>query len=86
LSKKSKIILISVAVLWFIGIMVWYLHAKDIAVLNPKGIIATRERRLMVATVLLGLLVIVPVYIMTFAFAWKYRESNKKASFWHCLF
>jgi cytochrome o ubiquinol oxidase subunit 2 len=81
LSKKSKIILISVAVLWFIGIMVWYLHTKDIAVLNPKGIIATRERRLMVATVLLGLLVIIPVYIMTFAFAWKYRESNKKASY-----
>jgi len=80
-SKKYKIILISIAVVWFIGIIAWYLHAKNFAVLNPKGIVANRERRLMLITVLLGMIVIIPVYIMTFSFAWRYRESNKKARY-----
>jgi cytochrome o ubiquinol oxidase subunit 2 len=81
LSKKSKIFLISAAVIWFVGIVAWYLHTKDIAVLNPKGTIAFKERRLMLVTVALGLLVIIPVYVMTFLFAWKYREGGKKAKY-----
>jgi len=35
----------------------------------------------MITTVLLGMIVIVPVYIMTFAIAWRYREGNKKAKY-----
>ncbi len=59
----------------------WYLHDKDIAVLNPHGQIAGQERHLMIVTVLLGVIVGVPVYIMLFAFAWRYRESNTKAKY-----
>lgn len=51
---------------------------KNIAVLNPQGIIATKERDLMVFTTLLGMVVIIPVFIMLFAFAWRYREGNPK--------
>ena len=61
--------------------MVWYLHAKNFAVLNPKGVVASRERQLMITTVLLGLIVVVPVYVMTFVIAWRYREGNKKARY-----
>lgn len=81
MSKKYKRSFIAFVVLLIIGLAIWYLHAKNFAVLNPKGIVATKERNLMVLTVLLGLLVVVPVYIMTFAIAWRYREGNTKAKY-----
>jgi cytochrome o ubiquinol oxidase subunit 2 len=78
MNKQTKRVFIAVVVLWFIGLMVWYLHDLNIAVLNPRGAIAFRERRLMIITVLLGLIVVLPVYAMLFGFAWRYREGNPK--------
>jgi cytochrome o ubiquinol oxidase subunit II len=80
-NKNSRRIFITAFALWFVGIIAWYLHDKNFAVLNPGGSVAAKERNLMVVTALLGLLVIVPVYIMLFSFAWRYREGNKKAKF-----
>ncbi len=80
-NKKYKRVFLAFIILWFIGLVVWYLHAKNFAVLNPRGVVAFRERRLMITTVLLGLLVVVPVYILTFSIAWRYREGNKKARY-----
>lgn len=56
------------------------LDGKNIAVLNPQGVIADKEKGLFIFTLLLGLIVVVPVFIMLFAFAWKYREGNTKAN------
>jgi cytochrome o ubiquinol oxidase subunit 2 len=66
-----------------IGVLVatLLLHGKNIAVLNPQGIIADKQKDLIVFTTLLGLVVVVPVFIMLFAFAWKYREGNTKAKY-----
>jgi len=72
---------IGVTVLWFLGIVAWYLHGKNFAVLNPAGQVGHKERNLIIVTVLLGLLVVVPVYIMTFTIAWRYRERNTKAKY-----
>jgi cytochrome o ubiquinol oxidase subunit 2 len=47
-----------------------------IAVLFPKGIIALQQRNLLFILQALMLLVIVPVYILTFIFSWRYRASN----------
>ncbi|HSX45473.1 MAG TPA: ubiquinol oxidase subunit II [Candidatus Saccharimonadia bacterium] len=80
-NKNQKRAFVAVLVLWFIGIIVWYLHAKNFAVLNPAGEVASKERDLMFVTVGLGLLVVIPVYIMTFTIAWRYREGNKKARY-----
>lgn len=80
MNKKYKAF-IGFIILWFIGIVVWYLHAKNFAVLNPRGPVATKQRDLIVTTVLLGLVVVIPVYIMTFAIAWRYREGNKRAKY-----
>lgn len=80
-NKKLKPVFIIAIGLWFIGLLAWYLHAKNFAVLNPAGLVAAKERRLIVGTVLLGAFVIVPVYIMTFAFAYRYREGNKNAKY-----
>lgn len=55
-----------------------FIGSHNIAVFNPKGIIASRERRLMLIAIILGLLVVVPVYVITIIIALKYREGNTK--------
>lgn len=62
-------------------VIYWATRGYDIAVLNPQGIIAEKERGLIIFTVLLGLIVIIPVFVMLFTFAWKYREENTKAKY-----
>ena len=52
-----------------------------IALLFPKGIIALEERNLLFIIQALMLLVIIPVYILTFIFSWRYRAHNKKATY-----
>jgi len=49
------------------------------AVLDPKGPIAMDTKHLILTAFGLMLIVVIPVIIMTFAFAWKYRASNNKA-------
>jgi len=58
-----------------------YLHGRTVAVLDPKGPIAAQERDLIVTATLIMLIVVIPVFVMTFAFAWKYREGNTKARY-----
>lgn len=58
------------------------LHFRSyIAVLFPKGEIALEERNLLLIIQALMLLVIFPVYILTFVFSWRYRASNEKATY-----
>ena len=49
--------------------------------LNPVGQVGIEERNLIITATLLMLLVVVPVIAMTFIFAWKYRASNKDATY-----
>ncbi|AXK53657.1 MULTISPECIES: ubiquinol oxidase subunit II [Pseudomonas] len=49
--------------------------------LDPKGQVGLDERNLIITATILMLLVVVPVIIMTFAFAWKYRASNTDATY-----
>lgn len=56
------------------------IHFHDyIAVLFPAGAIALEERNLLYIIQLIMLLVIIPVYVFTFIFSWKYRAQNKNA-------
>ncbi|HET6747135.1 MAG TPA: ubiquinol oxidase subunit II [Candidatus Saccharimonadales bacterium] len=79
--RITKIILASVAVIGLGGIFYFLLHGADIAVLNPKGQIADKQRDLMIIATILGMSVVLPVFIMLFVFAWKYREGNTKARY-----
>jgi len=54
-----------------------YLHSHTVAVLQPAGTIASQERSLIYTAVLLGMIVIIPVYILTVFIFWKYRENKK---------
>jgi len=56
-----------------------YIQNNTIAVLEPKGMIAEKESNLIITASLLMLIVVVPVLILTWFFAWRYREGNVKA-------
>jgi len=51
------------------------------AILDPKGIIAASEKHLFIDAILLMLIVVVPVIILSFVFAWRYRAKNNQAKY-----
>lgn len=53
----------------------------EIAMLMPKGLVALKERNLLYFIQVIMLLVIIPVYVFTFIFSWKYRAHNTKAKY-----
>lgn len=53
----------------------------NMTLLDPKGQVGLDERNLIITATLLMLLVVVPVIVMTFLFAWKYRASNTSATY-----
>jgi len=79
--RKYKPLLFVLLFLGVVSIVGLYIGTHDIAILNPKGALAEKQYKLIVFTALLSLIVIVPVYAMTFFIAWKYRASNTKAKY-----
>ncbi|KAB0500326.1 ubiquinol oxidase subunit II [Pseudomonas vancouverensis] len=57
------------------------LSGCNMTLLNPTGQVGLEQRNLIITATLLMLLVVVPVIIMTFLFAWKYRASNTNATY-----
>lgn len=53
----------------------------DMVVMDPSGDIAAQQANLIIVSTLLMLIVIVPVIFLTFFFAWRYRNSNKTATY-----
>lgn len=53
----------------------------DVALMNPKGQIGEDAKTLIITAILLMLIVVIPVIVMTIAFAWRYRASNKEATY-----
>ncbi|HSX36678.1 MAG TPA: ubiquinol oxidase subunit II [Patescibacteria group bacterium] len=74
--RRNKLSAASTAIVVALLALGLYLRSRGVAVLNPAGQVAGKERTLMVEAVLLGLIVIVPVYILTVVIAWKYRENS----------
>ncbi len=71
-------------ILLFISALVLFtvlIHGHTIALLNPKGFIAAKERDILAMAGLLSMFISIPVFTLTFFIAWKYRESNKNASY-----
>lgn len=79
MKKTFKIVISILLLLAVVAVSVLYIRTHDIAVLNPKGMIGKKERDLLVTASLLMLVVVIPVFILTWAFAWRYREGNNKA-------
>lgn len=65
-----------------VGGLVWFLTlGKDVAVLNPQGVIAAQQKELILFTLLLSGIVVLPVFLMLAVFAWRYRDTNPKATY-----
>ncbi len=62
-------------------ILMLSLGGGNIPVLDPKGAVALQERGLLVTAVLLMLVVVIPVFVLLFTFAWKYRASKPGAKY-----
>lgn len=61
--------------------IILYPYGVDSAVLDPKGMIALKERDLIYTATLLMLIIVVPVILLTFFICLKYRASNKDAKY-----
>lgn len=62
---------------WFIGLL---LNGKNVAILNPKGLIAQEQFSLLILITIVLLVATVPTIFVLYFIAWKYRESNTKAT------
>jgi len=49
------------------------------SMLDPRGPVALAERDLLFVALSVTLIVVVPAFVMMFAFAWSYRASRTKA-------
>ncbi len=81
MNKKFKVAIITLVLLGIVAGTVLFFCTQNIAVLNPKGMIAIKQRHLLITATWLMLIVVIPVIILTMAFAWKYRASNKSAKY-----
>lgn len=82
MSRKARVGLgAGVALAFLLPVVYGYFRDKNLGVLAPKGAIAVEQKDLLIVALLLGMLVIVPVYVLLFVFAWRYREDNKKAKY-----
>ncbi len=72
-----NLILPAIAGLIIVGLVVFaYLHGADLRVLNPQSPVGLEERWVIGMTVALAAIVVAPLFIALFVFAWKYRASN----------
>lgn len=56
-------------------------YAMSEGILNPKGLVAIEQRELLINTVLIMLTVVIPVIILSFVFAYKYRSTARKCDY-----
>jgi heme/copper-type cytochrome/quinol oxidase subunit 2 len=60
-SKKYRFVLLGIAIVGFLSVAGVYLSRTNIPVLEPRGIVAEKERNLIVFALLLALVVVIPV-------------------------
>lgn len=75
--KKLIIWFAAVASLLFVAISIWYLCGTNIQIMNPAGIVASRERQLIFFTLALSAVVVIPVFSLAIWIAWRYRDTNQ---------
>lgn len=79
--RRYKILISLLVGIVVVGIAAFLLSRGDMPVLNTQGLIANKQRDLIVFTVLLSLVVVVPVFLLLFLIAWRFRSGNTKAKY-----
>lgn len=81
LRRVAQVLVSSFIALAIIGLLVYVTYGRAVPVLDTQGLIANEERNLIIFTFALGMLVVIPVFILLFTIAWRYRASNTKAKY-----
>lgn len=79
--RLKQVLISSFVAVAILGALTYVTYGRAIPVLDPKGLIANQERDLILLTFGLGMVVVIPVFIMLFSIAWRYRASNTKARY-----
>lgn len=80
-TKYKLMLFLLVAALGMVGLLVAFLATGDAAVIHPKGLIAEKQRDLLIVATLLMLIVVVPVFLLLFFIVWRFRATNTKARY-----
>jgi len=79
---RAVVVIFSVLIgLFVISLTSWAAYGRAVPVLDPHGLMAFKERDLIFLTVILSAIVVIPVFILLFIVAWRYRSSNTKAKY-----
>ncbi len=81
MNRKIKILLLAVVAITVVVAAVIFFANTNIAVLNPKGEVAEKQRDILIFSLLLISIVVIPVFALLGIFAWRYREGNKGARY-----
>ncbi len=79
--KRNYVAFVCLAITTVIAVLVVLLRPYTFALWEPAGQVASSERALIIHAVLLMLIIVVPVFILAFTIAWKYRASNTSATY-----
>ncbi len=77
--KRNYIAIAFLVITMVIAALFTLLQNYTFSVFDPKGVIASEERGLIIHAVLLMLIIVIPVFILAFSIAWRYRATNTKA-------
>jgi len=81
MKKIFKVVILTLVFVSLIIGTLCLLLSKHVVVLNPKGIIGIQEKQLILFATGIMMIVVIPVFVFMLVFAWRYRESNKKAKY-----
>jgi cytochrome o ubiquinol oxidase subunit 2 len=74
-------LLIALVIAAYVLLIAVLMRGKNIAIINPKGLIAQQQHSLMMYSVMVMLILAVPAVSLIFLTAWRYRDSNKRAHY-----
>lgn len=78
---KRKVFIFIFLFVDFVILLYLLAYGKNIALMNPAGIVSYGERHVILALTSLMLVVAIPTVIILFTTAFKYREGNHKAKY-----
>lgn len=76
---KRALLLFGAIVLAATAVVIAIVMQHPVPVLQPQGEIAHKQYQLLLFAAVLSLFVVIPVWVMTIVFAWRYRESAPRS-------
>lgn len=81
MDKKTKFGLLGLLIFLLLVVSAIYLNHVNIPVLQPKGVVAQQQLKLIVLTLVMSAIILIPVFVLTLVIAIRYNENNHKATY-----